>query len=523
MNPRAVIWAAVSTAPQATDDKDSIPTQLEQGRALAAHEGWDVVAELVVPGHSRYYYDFHELARDARTAKTPIPAFDELLSLWESSGFDILIVRDGTRFARSQSLHAYFVERTIDIDARIYSFADGMIDDKNAAMFHSMSSYKSVSERQALVQRRKWGMNKLAELGFPTGRIPVFTHRVIRNQIGKRQAVEIKAEVKPLLDDLEKILLAGTPWYSVESELFKLGHCTASGRPYPPRKFYYLLQNPYFWGNSGINYKKYYGLWAFDPDEPVPPGATIYRNTHEPAYVGEQASRIQAELRRRADIIKGNAKPTNTYWFSGLFVCSECKYKLAAQAHYKTKAIVSLRCGYRYRSQHQCSQGKTIHERTLRKYVDSWLRQLLEASDIEAFFAAGDEDQAANLFRLRAKEKQIEELLLDIGFLIDDRRSARTDEVRQLYGRKVSAAEAQLEMLKTEVLFLRNRTELEDRSVYRQISLADIRQIGIDQFWELPSRQINQILHNLLDIWRFRTLNGEVTGRIKYRRNMNRS
>jgi hypothetical protein len=78
---------------------------------------------MLVPGHSRRYIDFHVLASDA--AQGGIDAFYRLRQHWEARDFDVLIVRDGERFACTQALHAYVVERTITVGARIYSLQDG--------------------------------------------------------------------------------------------------------------------------------------------------------------------------------------------------------------------------------------------------------------------------------------------------------------------------------------------------------------------------------------------------------------
>src|SRR5260221_5596134 len=143
MTTRAVIWCAVSTKAQVNktnagdedkDDKESLPNQEEAGRELCRRNGWDVVEVLIVSGHSRRYIDIHKCARDMR--KGGIVGFDRLLGLLGKQAFDVLIVRDGNRFARTQSLHAYVVESTIiDAEAKIYSFADGMVDEHNMRMF----------------------------------------------------------------------------------------------------------------------------------------------------------------------------------------------------------------------------------------------------------------------------------------------------------------------------------------------------------------------------------------------------
>jgi hypothetical protein len=54
---RCLIWAAVSTTPQASDEKDSIHSQIESAREFVQRsDGWHEVHDpLIIPGHCRSY------------------------------------------------------------------------------------------------------------------------------------------------------------------------------------------------------------------------------------------------------------------------------------------------------------------------------------------------------------------------------------------------------------------------------------------------------------------------------------
>lgn len=174
---RALIWCAVSSRAQNEPDKISLPQQEADARALCASSDWQIVDVLRVPGHSRRYIDFHELAADA--AKEGIDAFYRLLAHWEARDFDILIVRDGERFARTQALHAYVVERTITIGAGIYSLVDGWVDERNHRMWIAMAGYKAAGDIDRLVKARNDAITVRAQRGLPvSSRIPI-SHRLI--------------------------------------------------------------------------------------------------------------------------------------------------------------------------------------------------------------------------------------------------------------------------------------------------------------------------------------------------------
>lgn len=96
--------SAVSSVPQAEDDKVSLPQQETDARNLCLKEDWAIVDVLKTPGHSRYYLDLEECAADMMTQG--IDTFDKLMMHVRARDFDVFICRDSERFARSQSLHA---------------------------------------------------------------------------------------------------------------------------------------------------------------------------------------------------------------------------------------------------------------------------------------------------------------------------------------------------------------------------------------------------------------------------------
>ena len=96
---RCLIWCAVSSRAQNQPDKISLPQQEADSLKLANENSWRVVDVMRVPGHSRRYIDFHKLAEDA--AREGIDAFHRLSRHWEARDFDVMIVLDGNRFART--------------------------------------------------------------------------------------------------------------------------------------------------------------------------------------------------------------------------------------------------------------------------------------------------------------------------------------------------------------------------------------------------------------------------------------
>jgi DNA invertase Pin-like site-specific DNA recombinase len=196
---RALIWCAVSSRAQNEPDKISLPQQESDARALCVRNEWQIVDILRVPGHSRRYIDFHELAADA--AEEGIDAFYRLKAHWEAKDFDVLIIRDGDRFARTQALHAYITEQIIKSGGTIFSLADGLIDERNYRMWIAMSGFKAAGEIDRLVKARDTAMTDLAKRGLPiTSRIPI-SHRAIRDEkTGKTIRLDVDERRRRLWD-----------------------------------------------------------------------------------------------------------------------------------------------------------------------------------------------------------------------------------------------------------------------------------------------------------------------------------
>jgi len=96
---RAILWAGVSSKPQADADKKSLPEQLADARAYAERMGWQIVGELSVPGHTRSFIHYHRAAAD-------MPAYGDLERLAGERAFDVLICRGRDRLGRTDALIA---------------------------------------------------------------------------------------------------------------------------------------------------------------------------------------------------------------------------------------------------------------------------------------------------------------------------------------------------------------------------------------------------------------------------------
>jgi DNA invertase Pin-like site-specific DNA recombinase/CII-binding regulator of phage lambda lysogenization HflD len=509
---KAIIWAAVSTAVQANEDeKVSLPQQEADGRTLCQKNNWQILDVLRVPGHSRRYIDIHECAHDM--LKQDINAFERLLRYWDQRNFDILIVRDASRFARTQALHAYVTERTIDIGARIYSMADGWVDENNYRMWIAMGGYSASTEIDRLVKYRKAAMTKRAERGLPTGSSVIISHKLIRDEIGKPIKLVVDESKRRLFDDAAELILQGIGWNDIEGILYtRFGHTKADGKPYPGGTFNKLLYNPTFWGNSAQNFRekqgKKYGTWAFDPAEPVPDGVTIFYNTHEPVWDGDLAARIQAEMRRRREVVRGRTRPGTTNMFAGLFLCGHCSYYMTT---YIRIGYIALRCMTRYIEDREIECLAPLFKyQHAQDYLDQRLREMLAAGGPEMFMQ--DTSQAdTEVERIAALKREITDLEQQINRMILKQSSA-SEAVHDLYDAQIEAAGEKLKILRGNLSTLHRYAISNSVRASQEHAFAELLGITIDLFWQQPHAKINQILHQLVGTKRFVVENAEITG-----------
>ncbi|MBZ0302018.1 MAG: recombinase family protein [Anaerolineae bacterium] len=524
---KAIIWIAVSTKAQAEEEKISLPQQEADARALCARENYQIIDILRVPGHSRHYIDIHECNRDMLAQG--INAFDRLMRHWEAQDFDVLVVRDSERFARTQTLHAHVVESTIMSGGHIYSLTDGPIDDTNYDMFIALGGYKSAGDVKRLVKRRKEAMRERAKKGLPTSSGVPMSHKLIRDERGKPVRLVVDESKRRLWDDLVTVLLEGIGWRDIEKELYKrFGHANERGEPWHTNRMYALLTNPTFWGHSAQHYrleKRFanIGDWIFEPGHEIPPGVTIHYNTHEAVYEEEQREKVKAEFRRRQGMV-GGMRPRNTHRFSGLVVCGECGYYLITSNTGTGGKTWGLRCMSHYNqsaTRPDCPQNRWIREEYIQEYLHMHIREIVETGNWSALF---EETPAVpnNGRALQQIETEIASLENEIGIMIVQQARQTTQTLHDLFQTQIDRAGERLEILKarqTELCLTESQQQYERQ--HSQRALEQILQIGLPNFWGLPSHEQQGLLLQLMGNRRLVAKDGVIVGTAeapKYRR-----
>lgn len=506
---RAVIWAAVSTRAQANEELYSLPAQEEDSKALAERMGWDVIDVLTIPGHSRRYIDIHECAKDM--AAQGINAFLKLMQHWRDRDFDVLIVRDGDRFARTQTLHAHVTETTIDLGAIIYSLQDGEINEHNYRLWIAMSGYKSAGDVDRLVTHLKRGVRAAAENGL-TARNPPMSHRKIRNpDNGKTIALEVIEELLPLWRAAGVMMIEeGIGYGDLETELFKRGFET-NGRPYSVDTIRRTFLNPIFWGHTytypyakGRRFRLPTAPYILEEGHEVPEGVSIFYNKFLPVLTGpyqdypDFGAAVKDELIRRMTL-SGNTRPHSTSMFADLIVCGECGASMSAaneRTAWKCYSIWQTRTG--------CNQRKQVSKAKVMTYVNRLLTQVLDGEWPPERKGPTAEERIDSLTKnIEGYKKQIRTLI---------QKQARVEEdsdLSTLYDEEIRTLNKKLKRVQDERDGIA-REPFDAQRITREFTIGQLRNMQRDAFWSLPELQIQQHLKAILGEYKLIALNGEI-------------
>lgn len=497
---RAAIWIAVSTQAQTQEDKISMSLQEQRGRQWCAANGYTVVAVLVVPGHSRSESDIITLFEDY--AAIGVFAYHDLRKMWQSKAFDVLVAYSKDRLARSATGITWVIENTIRSGALLYTTDDagggGWITPENyrfSAAIGGMTvtsgieqfQHKTAATRAARVAR---GL-PLRILNTP------YSHRMVFDDRGKPLRLELDAAKTRFLNDLRDVLLQGVGWEDIEQALWERGH-GRDGKPFQRHFAYALVHNPFFWGHAAMRYNapipggQATNHWLYDDSVPVPPEIEIHWNIGTPAWTGADADRIKAELKRRRIVTKGRGASSKNYMFTGLMVCGVCGFSMVYQEDARDNPY--YRCRPNRRQPTRCQKNRTIAESKVRRFVHLLLEGLLKYGELPS-----ETDTAQPQLYVTQLRDEIQALEQRVVRLIRKQSDDLTPQIAAMYDGQIRDFGAQLQSLQAELQRMEHQAEeVRHAATTRQEAIEELRGIRLEEFWQLPSTRINQVMHRIL-------------------------
>ncbi len=222
---RVGLWCAVSSRPQAGEEKESLPAQERAGYDFARAVGGEVIRVYSVPGHSRDYVFWHE-------AEKEMPAYLQVREDLEAGRLDVIHCLDSDRLGRDPALIQTFYSLAERHGCEIY----------DASMPHPLGqahlghrygvAVKSVSageDQRRRVARHATGIRGRVKRGLPPlSRWPI-GYAEVRNEQGKCAGAQFDAHIGAiqLITDL---FLAGQSYLTILQQLWASGWRLPDGR-----------------------------------------------------------------------------------------------------------------------------------------------------------------------------------------------------------------------------------------------------------------------------------------------------
>ncbi len=179
--PRVAIWCAVSSKPQAADDKISLEYQEQTGRQFARAIDGHVVRVYTVPGHTRDLIFWHE-------AETEMEAYQQLRLDCQDGLFDVLYALDPDRLGRDPALSNQVISLVEKSGAEVYlASAPHTLGQKSTGTryVYAIQTVRAGEEQQRRTINSRLGLHRRVERGLPANsRWPV-GYRVVRNPRGR--------------------------------------------------------------------------------------------------------------------------------------------------------------------------------------------------------------------------------------------------------------------------------------------------------------------------------------------------
>ena len=500
---RAIKFTAVSSADQAKDDAASLPAQSRILDELAKARGVEIIDHIEVPGFTRNFYTWDEFAREAHEAGHD--AGIRMQKHWEDKDFDEILVFDGTRFGRKESIFIEFVLRTLDTGAIIVKHIGGTLEYNSygAMMFEA---YAAGQEGRTRKERLKMGREKRYDDKKHYSDVPM-THIELHDAEHHPMGVyELNPAMTPVWQDVKTLVMEGVSWQYLERDLYdRFKHVNPkTGRQWTRQTFYRLLtRSPMTWGiisryhsqdaRVGKINRSVVLHWMYDDRVPIPDGVMLTRDACPAVFTGEDALMLMAELRRRRDIT-GHMSPSNSYPFSGLCVCDECglsmKVKSAAADHARTRLHYYMACNYIH---HNCPNQRSVRFEVIQTFLDRHLRDVLMTGQWDD--APVGEVQSP----LKTLNTEVTRLTSQISALINEL-SLAPDSARAAYRAQINTLSARLDMAQRDIEALDRSAQQKTTQQQRDTRvIAKLREITLEGLWALPNREINQFLKEMFN------------------------
>lgn len=412
---RIIIYARVSREEQASEEKYSIPYQIETLTKLANENGWDIVA------------DPHKYSDDEGASGQNIEGRTGMQRIFEDASkdiFDVVLVTDYDRLARTLGSSLYIAEQLLKIGVQVYSLAQptkiynpGEIEkyDDNRLIIQAVSALKSSLDISTVRRRYRFGMIGRVKKGLITHGSPYgYKKEVI---VVDGEVVGEKYVTIPLEEDVVKRIfdsyLNGIGMLRIAEALNDEKIPSPAGKTWCKAAIGYILGNEVY---TGIV------IWSKKKDvkrsrvlKPRSEWIINDSGTHKSIISKEVFN--QARALRESKVKFGGKTSGAAYLLTGLLRCGYCGGPMYTKLH-KVGPKNSLRARAYVCANHEgrrtCEHYNSIHCDELDLKVLQEIKKLASQPETrEAFIKAQQIDQLKDIQKeIETKKKELDKIKL---------------------------------------------------------------------------------------------------------------
>lgn len=524
---KAIIWVAVSTEAQASDNKISIPNQIESANNRAKSENWQIIDTMIVDGFSRHYIDIHEFASDLLRQKQNDSGY-RLIQHLQSGDFDVLWCRDADRLGRESSMIHFITGYIRKHDLKIYvENTQSYVDTANMLTWGTFKAYEAthyVIENQRKVNE---GLANRVKNGLPLGTQVIRTHEYILDDRNKPIDVRIKDGIDVEFKRLADLLLYGNDngdkisWRDLESVMFKRWGYGENNKPYTKFTYKRLLHTPLFWGHLTKGAKgKGLGMYLIRDANDVPDDCIMIYDVlpHCAVYTSDLAIEVIQNIELRKTTSGRANQKTKAY--SGILCCAYC---LSAMSYISYPNHTYLRCADQYAPYtDSCDQNRQHPIADIDNYIDKLIQKIIESGDAKDLLPSqiidlSVDDQIDETERMIADTISRRNRILDLVERADDN-------LLSVYHDRIASLTVEIEQHQTRLVELKQKNrQYENHVRTKRMALKQMQNITFEQYEKLSGYQKNMLLKKILGATRiavdYNGVVGYTQAKRKYHRN----
>jgi len=386
---RIAVWCAVSSKPQAAQDKTSLPDQEAAGRKFAAAIGGHVVRVYTVPGHTRDVIFWSD-------AEAAMDAYRQLRLDCQAHTFDVLFALDPDRLGRDPALSNQVISLVEKSGAEVY-LASAPHPIGQATIGHryvyAIQTVRAQEDQITRTRHSARGMRARVRHGLPANHWPI-GYLPVRDARGETTTATLDPDLAPAVQLATRLFLAGEPYSHIISALDHSPYHPPRARRWGYSTVHRILHNDTYaglptWGDARPPQPsdRYPALWP--PD------------THA-AIVRERARRSERRNRRS----KSTGSP-----LAGVVFCARCGYIMTRHRHHHNYSTYSLRCSKHNRKSitGQPCHPNYVSERAIVQAITGYLATLTDPAGLDHALTHVD-DTAPLQEELAAVEHHLDDL-----------------------------------------------------------------------------------------------------------------